>query len=92
MVEIIPGLLLGSMGDVIALLGHHHKSHRVNQLLSILNTPIDWSEIKTPQGNLMVKYISLPDLPCSDLLSHFPACYKFIDECIQNDGNVLVHW
>ena len=97
MVEVTPGLLLGSMGDVVALLGRaRHRSRggggMVTRLLSIISTPIDWSEIKTPQGSLMAKHISLPDLPSSDLLTHFPECVQFITDCTQDGGTVLVHW
>ena len=90
MVEIIPGLLLGSMGDVVALLGRR-PPHRVTHLLSLLNKPIDWSELKTSQGSLMVKFVMAADLPTTDLLTHFPSCVQFLEENLK-EGTVLVHW
>lgn len=90
MVEILPNLLLGSMSDVLYLLGKK-SSRKVTHLLSILTTPIDWSEIHTSQGSLMAKLVSAPDLPSTDLLSHFPSCMSFISEG-RDHGVVLVHW
>lgn len=90
MVEVIPGLLIGGMGDVLYLLGKH-PPHRVTHLLSIVNKPIDWSEINTPQGSLMVKLVSAADIPSTDLLSHFPSCTDFIMEGLTH-GIVLIHW
>ena len=92
MVEVLPGLLVGGMGDVLSLLGSKRPTHRVTRLLSVLSSPIDWSEISTPQGCLMAKYISLPDMPSSDLLSHLPSCVEYVTDCITDEGVVLVHW
>ncbi len=92
MVEVLPGLLLGGMGDVLSLLGSKRPTLRVTWLLSVLSSPIDWSEISTPQGSLMAKYVSLHDIPSSDLLSHLPSCVEYVSSCITEGGVVLVHW
>ena len=89
MVEIRPGLLLGSMDDMLSILGRYPT--RVTHLLSIINRPVDWSEVKTPQGSLLAKCLLAPDMPSSDLLQHFDSCCEFIEDGVTN-GKVLVHW
>jgi dual specificity phosphatase 12 len=90
MVEISSGLLLGNIGDVIRLLGTRPPI-KVTHLLSIINKPIDWSDIHSPQGSLLAKLINVPDMPSTDLLSHFPSCISFISDGMQQHGTVLVH-
>ncbi len=36
--------------------------------------------------------LTLLDSPEQDIKKHFNETGEFIDECIRNNGNVLVHW
>ena len=92
MVEVRPGLLLGSMDDVFVHVDRPRRRHqRVTHLLSLLNTPLDWSDIETPQGAPLAMLVCVPDMPAADLLRHFEPCVSFIAEG-RETGSILVHW
>lgn len=94
MVEVRPRLLLGSMDDMLVLVNRPKLRSRrlpVTHLLSLLNKPLDWSEINSPLGPLTAKCVLVSDTPDSDLLSHFDACIRFIKQGM-DEGTVLVHW
>lgn len=94
MVEVLANLLLGSMSDVLYLLGKNssYNTTRVTHILSILNRPIDWSQIHTSHGALVAKLLVAPDIPSSDLLTQFPSCVSFITDALADNGTILVHW
>ena len=93
MVSVRGGLLLGGVEDVLVLVDKPKRRHqRVTHLLSLLNSPLDWTEIETPQGPPLAMYVCVADgMPTADLLSHFQSCVSFIAEG-REAGAVLVHW
>ena len=106
MMEIRPRLLIGSMGDALAAVARTPsltKSHRVTHILSLLTDPPDWSPVREqsgeglvslPEGMRGMMFVRVSDHPCSDLLSHFEKCARFIEEgrSAVGEGAVLVHW
>ena len=57
-VSVRGGLLLGGVEDVLVLLDKPKRHHqRVTHLLSLLNSPLDWTELETPQGPSLAMYV-----------------------------------
>ena len=83
-IEIIPNLFLGSIGSASNLkqLQNCKITHIVCCARGIKNFFPD-----------KFKYLNLDilDNEKSDIKQHFDESYKFIDEAIKNNGNVLIH-
>ncbi|XP_056640768.1 uncharacterized protein LOC130901217 [Diorhabda carinulata] len=65
------------------------KKYKITHILTINDYPLT-SLVKQALGHLQMKYIKLPDVCSSDLLSYFDEAYEFIREGV-NKGAVLVH-
>ncbi|KAF9579834.1 dual specificity phosphatase 12 [Lunasporangiospora selenospora] len=84
MQEIVPGLFLsGSQAAQNREILNENGITHVIQVTDIL-TP------KFP-GEFIYKLITVPDLDETNLIKHFAATYKFIQEAIDNGKKVLVH-
>uniref|UniRef100_A0A6P7H327 protein-tyrosine-phosphatase n=1 Tax=Diabrotica virgifera virgifera TaxID=50390 RepID=A0A6P7H327_DIAVI len=65
------------------------KKYKITHILTINDFPLTGT-VKSALGYLQIKYIRLPDLSSSDLLSYFDETYEFIREGVAK-GAVLVH-
>lgn len=65
------------------------KKHKISHILTINDFPLP-STLKEEIGHLTNKYIRLPDMCSSDLLSYFDETYEFIRDGTTR-GAVLVH-
>lgn len=97
MTEIRPGLLLGSMGDALAVAARTPsvaKHHKVTHVLTIANSPPDWRQVLGENDPIpfVTMFVAVTDQPSSDLLGNFESCARFIKEGIEGSGTVLVHW
>ena len=97
MTEIRPGLLLGSMGDALAVAARTPsvvKNHKVTHVLTIANSHPDWRQVLAENEPLTfaTTFVAVSDQPSSDLLGHFESCARYIKEGVDGGGTVLVHW
>lgn len=79
---IIPGLYLGSMvvaNDEIWL-----KQHKITHVLGLV---IDQKRFPN------IKYLTynIGDSPFQDIITSFGDCFRFINDSMNSDGNILVH-
>ncbi|XP_072401877.1 uncharacterized protein [Diabrotica undecimpunctata] len=65
------------------------KKYKITHILTINDFPLS-ATVKSALEYLQIKYIRLPDLSSSDLLSYFDETYEFIREGVAK-GAVLVH-
>ena len=64
------------------------KAANITHVLSVINLPLD-SELFE---NLKHLSIEAEDVEDENLLKHFPATNKFIQDGLDSDGGVYVHW
>ena len=82
MVSVCGGLLLGSVDNVVLVLVDKPRRHqqRVIHLLSLLSSPLDWTEIETPQGPSlaigMCVWLTCLQQTCSAISSPVSASYR----------------
>lgn len=63
---------------------------QISRILTIDSCPLPDTIRHNPQ--IINKYIKANDVPTENILIYFSECLDFIDECIKNNNNVLVHW
>jgi dual specificity phosphatase 12 len=64
------------------------KAANITHVLSVLKLPLD----KTLFENFAHKVVEVDDVDDENLLEHFEACNKFIQDGLDSGGGVLVHW
>lgn len=57
-------------------------------MLSVLRMPVD-NDLFSPYKHLVVQ---VDDVDDENLLEHFPATNRFIEDGLSGGGGVLVHW
>eukprot|EP00798_Chlamydomonas_sp_ICE-L_P001790 gene1790-33210_t len=82
--KIVPGLYLGSFMAEQNL--DKLKTEGITHVLCVAND-LDASH----PDEFKYLQIMISDRPTSDLVTHFPKCFAFIDEAIEQQGSVLVH-
>ncbi|XP_044730446.1 dual specificity protein phosphatase MPK-4-like isoform X2 [Chrysoperla carnea] len=85
--EIQERLWLGNLtaASDIKVINEHKITHIITLDLVPLRRQI------TELSELTTKFVQIADVPKEDILSHFEDCYNFIDNCLQENGTVLVH-
>ena len=77
--SILPGVYQGSMESL-----KHLKQYKITHVITLCPTYVN-----------LESYISHLDIPISDWgpisRKQLEECYDFIDECVKNRGNVLIH-
>lgn len=91
--------LFFGFGFIISLSGNRSsamdpetlKSKKISHILTVDSSPLPdhVSQLKSIKKRL---YIKLIDVAKEDLLDHLIDCFEFIDEALEDGGNVLVHW
>ncbi|CAH2002480.1 unnamed protein product [Acanthoscelides obtectus] len=85
--EIEPKLYLSGADEASSV--ETLKKYKITHILTINDYPLTPS-VKEELGYINKKFICLPDMVTSDLLSYFDECYEFIREGVSR-GAVLVH-
>jgi dual specificity phosphatase 12 len=60
----------------------------ITHVLSVLRLPLD-KDLFSPFEHMVVE---IDDVEDENLLEHFPATNRFIQEGLDGGGGVLVHW
>ena len=60
----------------------------VTHILSVLRLPLDEELF----ADFAHKVVEVDDVDDDNLLEHFPACNRFIQDGLDAGGGVLVHW
>jgi len=63
------------------------KEYKITHIVSILDIPFN---IPYPEDFKYLK-INIEDVPYADLLQYFPSAFSFIDNAINENGNVFIH-
>jgi len=64
------------------------RQANITHVLSVLRTPLDQNLFSPFQH----KVVEVDDTEDENLLEHFPATNRFIQEGLDGGGGVLVHW
>lgn len=86
--EIIPSLFLGNLTAATDI--KWLKETKINYILTVDSCPLP-RKIQELLPNLIIKYISVTDMPREDLLTHFEDSYEFIDHALQLNDKILIH-
>ncbi len=65
------------------------KQANITHVVSVLRAPLD-EELFRPFTKHMV--VEVDDVEDENLLEHFPATNRFIQDGLDGGGGVLVHW
>ncbi|CCG84943.1 protein of unknown function [Taphrina deformans PYCC 5710] len=84
--QIQPGLYLGDLPaakDILSI-----ESKRISHVLSVCHVP----DLTYPADlRIRHKHIDVDDARDEDLLDHFKDCWRFIRDCLDEGGRILVH-
>lgn len=64
------------------------QAARITHILSVLRLPLDETLFEGYQH----KVVEVDDVDDDNLLEHFPACVKFIQDGLDAGGAVFAHW
>jgi dual specificity phosphatase 12 len=64
------------------------REANITHVLSVLRMPLD-QNLFTPFKHMVVE---VDDIEDENLLEHFPATNRFIQDGLDGGGGVLVHW
>jgi len=64
------------------------KNANITHILSVLRMPLD-EQLFSPYKHMVVE---VDDVDDENLLEHFPATNRFIQNGLDSGGGVLVHW
>lgn len=64
------------------------KEANITHIISVLRLPLD-AELFVGFKQLLIE---VDDDEDENLIEHFAASNKFIDDAIENGGSVLIHW
>ena len=84
--QIRPNLFLGSVEAAYDV--ENLKKLNITHILTIEDNVLD----PAVSSKFTYKFVNLPDLMYSDIISQFEECIAFIESAINKPSGVLVHW